>query len=1648
MSAVCESLDELLRSASRSEEVADHSRNSLGADDEDDDIRSSSLETQQALICQDLIEHLQVLAEEHQTKVSSNNKRSSTKADGASNSSGPGSPQAHNFIHTSIDYNNRNNSSDNENNRRNETPSSNAMTIREVFAGSNSALYGLPPVLASLMTKRVETEKLLPCTQDADANEEAMSSSAALTLTRPALIAADLYAKLLAMPGAWGSGLIEMEAVSGLSALFKRWRVECITAVDMLVSEKKGAAKNKAKKKSSGKRKPTKSKETNPHKRGRGSRTRAISFADDDASSDEESEDDHHDEDSDDEDSPATMKQPRLQVQDDEDENGGIILPTDLLVLGLRAALSLAEVPMQKEFMSWSCESREAVIEALTSFYGTACALTAKTEAKAKLGDTIVGLRDSVVDQATTCLKQCILTSGAASDDDDLDDATQGKVSVSAKRHETAVFIFRGLFPLMAMKEHVPNSEKGKQLACDTVAETLQGFVKGVGEDMEDKNSLWTPASTRHEAAGSSTGKKTPSTRRASLSNVDLSTAVTPKTTSKKARRKRVSFGGVDTTGKTPALKSGKKTPKSTFARSTYAGTKPRPVLSAVLGLLQKLATTKGLDRAQLRNSIVKSLHGCVGYLPPLERTHFLRFLHQLCLSKVSVHRLVGAEVLGAVLSESWLWNDHKHLPLGTPKANDSFQSNANTPRSKTPSRRDSVASLSGVLLETPSQESEGADLPSSLLDALLGRLLDRAPAVRARAAGSLAELLRKVAVAVQDENQDESVNAMVELRKTLGATGFALLNSLRKRALNDEKSTVRKACTDALVQLVLLGHSDDSFSFGISEEEVCAFGQICQDNSMLTRRTAAQALTFLLETSAQGSLKSVRDRSIAALVERTWTSSVLPMALDPEIGCATKAIDLIYQVVIQPIAVDEEDPEFDRLAFQTAWRILALVCESSGSGSDLTGCLQAAITKLTTTSESGGQRDVSRALLRRICDVAVVTLQGPLEDLCETELEAQRSGVWCLFDALVDQASNLKALYSTLKKLRVDLDFLGTSWEKMLELLEMPTLPVKSANMLRACMRSCLRLLSKLAACVKAEVAQESATNLHSMLQKFVLPPDLIGSAVSALAATSIVCSGKEVDLDQVRKDCSDRLDSLYNTCEESMSSYAKQTVETGLPASEMLQETTVRAIFTVGELAIVGFSPDEDAESKTGKNKKKSSATEASPLRGMKAKPSRRLVDLVLTFLPRTLLASVSTPTPEAARAHAFIAVGKICLRDGQLAKKCVNMLARELHGNTNDGCPSVQSNALLVLGDLCIRYTSMVDRYLPVMAGCLQAGLDLDETIFQNSSAAKAAVVRKNAILLLSGLLLQDYVKWRGLLFHRFLVASADSDETVAEIGKSILVGPLLSKSPKLFFNNFVESLFVLNRCMHPIYIAAKSQGDGGAGVAVDFDGINLTGPTGKARRVQMYELMLAKMSDEEKIGITARLAKEVLGSALSSDTDLHRVCVNPRSTTDASVPVDRKYESAFNVLSDAFDLLSSPSLRVGKSSKAADDEDQDVIEDPNVPTPSSSNKRVLAAKGKLLSKISRKHMIEIVFPILRNLRVLLQKSCSPLSKNLSEYMLSIYRSYKSEVEDHLQNDLNLLQEIQFDYRNSKKSGGSSPDAAAAADGGSPTAAGEEE
>lgn len=79
-----------------------------------------------------------------------------------------------------------------------------------------------------------------------------------------------------------------------------------------------------------------------------------------------------------------------------------------------------------------------------------------------------------------------------------------------------------------------------------------------------------------------------------------------------------------------------------------------------------------------------------------------------------------------------------------------------------------------------------------------------------------------------------------------------------------------------------------------------------------------------------------------------------------------------------------------------------------------------------------------------------------------------------------------------------------------------------------------------------------------------------------------------------------------------------------------------------------------------------------------------------------------------------------GKLCLQHEELAKKCIAPLVRELEVSQD---LAVRNNVVIVLCDLCIRYTTMADRYIPDISVCLK-----DPEPF----------VRKQTLILLTNLL----------------------------------------------------------------------------------------------------------------------------------------------------------------------------------------------------------------------------------------------------------------------------------------------------------------------
>ena len=1447
---------------------------------------SSLVDSEKSRLCQKMIRHLQ-------SQTSGEDNEESFSSEESDNDDAD-------FLKTRI----------NENTSRTAEAMAVAPNLRSVLGNlSLDEISQFANLLTMGITDRLDSEAFLPDTQDEAANSAAMDGPAAQKLPRHALQTAQLYVQLLQRPGGWGAGFVQASSLTALTALMKRWRVEIQDIVT-----KKGSHQDK------------------PQDTGKDrKKTRARSGIVESDSSDDE--------------------QILLGSEENESdlESPSAMTTNELLLLGLRLCLDFARLPLQGEFLSWSSECREAVIEGVSFILGTSAALTASSKRSA-MNSSAVSLAKKTVNQAKESLSECLLISDNLADDDDADAATSGKLS---KLHETLVCICRGLYQILSWKDNLPFGEAGKQAACTAASAALEDMIEGLSASLPIYQNSHSPTKVIKNMTSS---KEMMSPERKASSTE----AYTPKST----RRVRLSISGGNGNEEVPITSPKlKSAAKRAIATTTTKG-RSRPIFSALVGLLQKLITDVAMEKASVRNSTVCTVHKCVGSLRMKERCHFLQFLIQACHSRVAVHRLVACDIIGRVLAEPWLWSEH----AGREVRNSS---------DSTSSRK----SLSPLVIASES------DMPTALFGALQGRLSDRVPTVRGASIASLSGLLRGVR-----ENQAVSQGTSVSslgLSEVLNTEMDELLEVLRVRATADARATVRRYAVMALGEVFQWSMSE------LTEYDLALLRDRCQDSSTMTRKAAAEALTSLVELEQRCHLEEA--------IQHTWISAVLPLCLDSEGTNVNPCLEFVQRLTILPLLSNRSE-DITEVTLAKAWSLLAKVGDSSGrqgASKREPEALKVALEKFLETTA-----DPSRAkldLLCHICDVATSTLNNPEE--FNPSLETRRTGAWCMFYAFVRCFKDHSALLQVFKRKAVNLDFLPDAWNKLLSLSKSTTQGSLSGYRLRGCSKKAMFVMAVASRGLDVAAVLDTKKKLHRMLCDHEIPEDVISSAVSAL--TSITLALVPVgNVEAAHEDCKSWISSVFDSCSSNLSG----TIGNNLSNDEMV--TISRALFSVGECALVGFNAsDEGTLSKNEVQSFSSKDFQKKGMTGLHVKPPAKLVDMVMSFLAEHLPGSSDVKLSESVRGFAFLSLGKMCLRDVHLAKRTMTVFARELHENMSQGSSVIQCNVLLIMGDLCVKYTSLADRYLPVMAACLQSGTsDISSNLFNSSTSKGFEVVRKSAVILLSSLIMQDYIKWRGLLFHRFLVAASDEDDTVSELAENTLAGPLLVKTPKLFFNNFVESFFVLNRCVaHPMYIAAASNGDGGSGIAVGFDGIDLSGEAGRIRRQKMYNLMLSKMSDDEKISVTAKIAREVLKGALVEGSDLFKAC--------SPISEEKMTSSAYNVLRDALEVLKSDNIRVGKKQSS----DADDIEDPSV---DGTAKKIGEAKSRLMSKISRKQMIEIIVPVLCNLKALLQANRSPLLKDLMAYLVDVYSTCKNEVEEVLMNDPTLLQEIEYDSRQQKK------------------------
>lgn len=496
------------------------------------------------------------------------------------------------------------------------------------------------------------------------------------------------------------------------------------------------------------------------------------------------------------------------------------------------------------------------------------------------------------------------------------------------------------------------------------------------------------------------------------------------------------------------------------------------------------------------------------------------------------------------------------------------------------------------------------------------------------------------------------------------------------------------------------------------------------------------------------------------------------------------------------------------------------------------------------------------------------------------------------------------------------------------------------------------LSVMGDIAFNINDDTKSRIVDDLMGWLKTFSLPSEVISSCVDAL-----VRFGRSDDTQETLRFMDRFCGELVAVCEKYLSSVLLQEKGT----ENINEDLLVKHLYTLGVASL-------HCPSKVGKRIFLLVQSILTPL--------EHPVSAEGDGLPASQPLSQFKPTsmPTVVRAHAVITLGKLCLQHEDLMMKYLPVFARELEVGTE---LAVRSNVVVVMCDLCVRYTNTVTRYIPNISACLR-----DEE----------PIVREQTLIMLTNLLQEEYVKWKGPLFFRFAVVLVDPDPAIADLCEYCLVDLLLKKSPLMFSQHFIECIFHFNSYeKHKKYNKFTQ-------TEREKSRFSLKGPQNQGRRFRIYRFLLKNFTDEQRFNITSKICQDVLASFV-----------------DSELPLDSE---GSELLADTFDILSLKEMKLTAMSGPAAGEEAQEDE-------MALAKAVLqVAQKKLVSQVQKRNFVENVIPIIISLKNMLEEQHSPVLKHLMAYLQVTMQDYRSEVKELFAADEQLAAEVEYNLKQFEK------------------------
>ncbi|XP_066516034.1 condensin-2 complex subunit D3 isoform X2 [Hoplias malabaricus] len=485
------------------------------------------------------------------------------------------------------------------------------------------------------------------------------------------------------------------------------------------------------------------------------------------------------------------------------------------------------------------------------------------------------------------------------------------------------------------------------------------------------------------------------------------------------------------------------------------------------------------------------------------------------------------------------------------------------------------------------------------------------------------------------------------------------------------------------------------------------------------------------------------------------------------------------------------------------------------------------------------------------------------------------------------------------------------------------------------------LTVIGHIAAGIKDDTKSRIVDDLMGWLKGFNLPLEVISSSVDTL-----FCLGQSENTKDTVTFLNQFCGELVSLCEE----YLSSILLNARGAEQLNEELLIKYLYTLGVASL--HCP--------AKVQKRVFLLVQSMLTSSEQPGSEEGAELPASQ-PLSQFKSSSMPT--VVRAHAVITLGKLCLQHEELMVQYLPAFARELEVGREI---AVRSNVVVVLCDLCVRYPNTLTRYIPNISACIRDTEPL---------------IREQTLIMLTNLLQEEFVKWKGSLFYRFVAALVDPDPYIADLCEYCLVDLLLKKNPLMFSQHFIECIFHFNSYEKHKKYNKFSQTES------EKSKFSLKGSVNQGKRFRIYRFLLKNFTDEQRFNIITRISQDVLDSELPLDSE------------------------GAELLADVFDVLSLKEIKLTAMSGPApgDEPPEDEV---------AVAKAVL--QKKLISQVQKKNFVENVVPMVIALKNMLEEHRSPVLKHLMAFLQVTMQDYRNEVKELFAGDEQLAAEVEFNLK----------------------------